>query len=132
MMFNKILLLITDTQSGQTATEWSISLACLFKARLFVLYIIEPSRKKKLASLTRRDLNSISKELEESGWQSLYLVEDLAFEKEVKTSLHYEDGVTFETVIEFIKDYGIQLLVLSNGEVAKKFAISSPVPVFIA
>ncbi|MEO0226147.1 MAG: universal stress protein [candidate division WOR-3 bacterium] len=130
-MFSKILLLLTDTHSD-SAINWSIKLAQLFKARLYVLYIIEPSRKKKLATLTKRDLNLISKELEENGWQNLYMVEDQAFEKEVKTSLHYVDGLIFETVVEFIKDYGIQLLILNSGETAKKFAVASPVPVFIA
>ncbi len=130
-MFNKILLLLTDSQTGQAASKWAISLSETFKARIYVLYVAEPSRKKKLASLTKRDTKQITKELEESGWQSLYMVEDLAFEKEIKSSLHYEEGQIFETVIEFIKNYGVQLLVLSNGEVAKKFAVASPIPVFV-
>lgn len=123
---------MADAQSIHSTPQWAVDLAKLFESRLFVLFITEPSRKKKLASLTKRDIKLISEELEESGWQSLYLVEEEAFEKEVKTSLHYEEGPVFETAIEFIKNYGIQLLVIKNGEAAKKFAGTSPIPVFVA
>jgi len=132
MMFSRILLLLTDPQASQSSARWAIALAEQSKARIFVLYVTEPARKKKLASLTKRDQSAVSKELEESAWQSLYIVEDMAFEKEVKTSLHYEEGAVLEMVIEFVKNYDIKLLVLSNGETAKKFAVASPVPVFIA
>jgi nucleotide-binding universal stress UspA family protein len=129
-MFSRILLLLTDPQTSQATARWAIDLAEQSKARIFVLYVTEPVRKKKLASLTKRDQQAVAKELEESAWQSLYIVEDMAFEKEVKSSLHYEEGAVTETVLEFAKSYDIQLLVLGSGETARKFA-AAPLPVFI-
>lgn len=130
-MFSRILLLVGDAAMNQSVARRAIDLAEQFGARVFVLSVTEPTRKKKLASLTKREVGVVAKELEESAWQSLYIVEDLAFDKEVKTSLHYEEGAVYETVIEFLKNYGIELLVMNNGEVARKFAVASPVPVFI-
>jgi nucleotide-binding universal stress UspA family protein len=129
-MFSRILLLVADAGTNQTVACRAIDLAEHFGARIFVLSVTEPTRKKKLASMTKREVGVVAMELEESAWQSLYIVEDLAFDKEVKTSLHYEEGAVYETVIEFLKNYDIDLLVMGHGEVARKFAAASPVPVF--
>ncbi len=128
MEFKNLLLLLTDDGDEEIITP-CIQFCKFFRCKLFVLFVIEPFRVSRLASLTHQQTDKLLKVIEEQGWKLLYLVEDEATENDIRTSLHYEEGNMIKLIKEFVENYDIDAIFVRKKEEAKKLFVSSPVMV---
>lgn len=128
MKIKKALLLMTET-SDQTVLCDVVQFCKKFRAKLFVLFIMDGNKVSRLSRLTHQKLESIQKNLEEEGWQILYLTEDEAVQHGVWTSLHFEEGSVVTVLKKFIAMYKIDTLILKKKDECQKVFVSSPVPV---
>jgi hypothetical protein len=127
MDFKKLLLVLTDDADQSILTN-AVQLCKNFKSKLYVLFVIEPNRVSRLASLTHQKVKVVHKKTEENGWKLLYLLEDEAVENGVWTSLHLEDGNLLKVTDRYVDAYEIDALLIKRKEESKKIFVSSPVP----
>lgn len=127
MDFKKLLLILTDDADQSILTD-AVQLCKDFKSKLYVLFVIEPNRISRLASLTHQKVKIVHKKTEENGWKLLYLLEDEAVENGVWTSLHLEDGNLLKVTNRYVDAYEIDALLIKRKEESKKIFVSSPVP----
>lgn len=128
MKIKKVLLLITEA-SDQTVVNDAVQLCKKFRARLFVLFVMEGYKISRLSRLTHQKIESIKSKIEEEGWQVLYLTEDEAVQHGVWASLHFEEGSIVTVLKKFIDMYKIDAVVLKRKDEFKKIFILSSVPV---
>ena len=128
MKFKKVALLLTENTDQQIVSQ-AVQLCKKFKSNLFVLFVIEPQKVSRLASLTHQKVETFHQKIEEEGWQLLYLVEDEAVEKGVWTSLHLENGAITSMLKKYVKAYEINIVMVKKKDETKKVFVSSPVPV---
>ncbi len=128
MDFKKALFLLGHEVNPARMSD-AIGLCKEFKSRLFVLFVIEPHRISRLASLTRQKTENLYKKIEEDGWQMLYLVEDEAVDNGVWTSLHLEDGNTLQVIRKYVASYDINVILTERNNETKKLFVASPIPV---
>jgi nucleotide-binding universal stress UspA family protein len=120
-------MLVSDTDQSILSTAVQFSKSC--GSKLFVLFVIEPNRISRLASISHQKVKVVYDKTEENGWQLLYLVEDEAVENGVWTSLHLEEGNQLEIVRRYIDTYQIDALLIKRKDESKKIFVSSPIPV---
>ena len=128
MEFKKFLLMLTG-DTDQTILSAAVQLCKDLDGKLFVLFVIEPNRVSRLASLTHQKVKIVYDKTEENGWQLLYLVEDEAVENGVWTSLHLEEGSALDITRRYIDTYQIDALLLKRKDESKKMFVSSTIPV---
>ncbi len=128
MKFKKIILVLTEGSDQQIVSQ-AVQLGKKFKSKLFVLFIIEPQKISRLASLTHQKAETFHREIEEEGWQLLYRVEDEAIEKGVWTSLHLENGTLTNIVKKYVEAYEINIVIMKRKDETKKVFVSSLIPV---
>ena len=128
MEFKKFLLMLTG-DTDQTILSAAVQLCKDLDGKLFVLFVIEPNRVSRLASLTHQKVKIVYDKTEENGWQLLYLVEDEAVENGVWTSLHLEEGSALDITRRYIETYQIDALLLKRKDESKKMFVSSTIPV---
>ncbi len=128
MEFKKFLLMLTG-DTDQTILSAAVQLCKDLGGKLFVLFVIEPNRISRLASLTHQKVKIVYDKTEENGWQLLYLVEDEAVENGVWTSLHLEEGSALDITRRYIDTYQIDALLLKRKDESKKMFVSSTIPV---
>lgn len=128
MEFKKFLLMLTG-DTDQTILSAAVQLCKDLGGKLFVLFVIEPNRISRLASLTHQKVKIVYDKTEENGWQLLYLVEDEAVENGVWTSLHLEEGSVIDIAMRYIDTYQIDALLLKRKDESKKMFVSSTIPV---
>ena len=127
MDFKKLLLVLTDDADQSILTD-AVQLCKDFKSKLYVLFIIEPNRVSRLASLTHQKVKVVHKKTEENGWKLLYLLEDEAAENGVWTSLHLEDGNLLKVTNRYVDAYEIDVMLIKRKEESKRIFVSSSVP----
>lgn len=128
MKYRKVLLLLTDMMDQAVIGE-IVQLCRKFKSKLYVLFVLDSKKISRLSSITQRTYSVLHKEIEEQGWQLLYLVEDEALQQSVWTSLHLEEGVMVSAVKKFIEAYAIDCLMLRRSEETKKLFVPCSVPI---
>lgn len=128
MDFKKLLLVLTGDADQSILTD-AVQLCKNFKSKLYVLFIVEPDRVSRLASLTHQKVKVVHKKTEEEGWQLLYLLEDEAVENGVWTSLHLEDGNMLKVTNRYVEAYEIDALLIKRKQESKKIFVSSSIPV---
>lgn len=128
MDFNKFLLVLTGDTDQSILTD-AVQLCKDFKSKLYVLFVIEPNRVSRLASLTHQKVKVVHKKTEEDGWKLLYLLEDEAVEIGVWTSLHLEDGNLLKVTNRYVDAYEIDALLIKRKEESKKIFVSSSIPI---
>jgi hypothetical protein len=128
MEFKKFLLMLTG-DTDQTILSAAVQLCKSLSGKLFVLFVIEPNRMSRLASLTHQEVKVVYDKTEENGWQLLYLVEDEAVENGVWTSLHLEEGSLLDITKRYVDTYQIDALLIKRKDESKKIFISSTIPV---
>ena len=94
-----------------------------------MLFVIEPDRISRLASLTHQKVKMLHKNTEEDGWKLLYLIEDEAVENGVWTSLHLEEGDLLQMTNRYVDAYEIDALLIKKKEGSKRIFVSCSVPV---
>lgn len=94
-----------------------------------MLFILEPKKVSHIAHITHRKYVELHKEIEEEGWQLLYLVEDGAVQNGVWTSLHLEEGVMTNTVKKFLNAYELDCVYLKRKNETRKIFLPCPIPV---
>ena len=120
-------MLTGDTD--QTILSAAVQLCKNLSGKLFVLFVIEPNRISRLASLTHQKVKVVYDKTEENGWQLLYLVEDEAVENGVWTSLHLEEGSLLDITKRYVDTYQIDALLIKRKDESKKIFVSSTIPV---
>lgn len=128
MKFKKTLLLLTDMMDQAVIGE-IVQLCRKFKSKLYVLFVLEQKKISRLSSITHRTYKELHKEIEEQGWQLLYLVEDEAIQHNVWTSLHLEEGVMAGAVKKFIEAYGIDFVMVRRCDETKRIFLTSSIPI---
>ena len=128
MDFKKLLLVLTGDADQSILTD-AVQLCKDFKSKLYVLYVIDPDRVSRLASLTHQKVKVVHKKTEEDGWKLLYLLEDEAVENGVWTSLHLEDGNMLKVTNRYIEGYEIDALLVMRQRESKHIFVSSSIPV---
>ena len=128
MKFERMLLVLTG-ETDQSILSDSVQLCKNAGSKLFALFIIEPSRIARLASLTHQKVNIVHSRTEEEGWKLLYLLEDEAVENGVWTSLHLEEGNVLHKISHYIESYEIDALMVKRKDECKKIFVSSSIPV---
>jgi len=128
MEFKKFLLILTG-DTDQTILSAAVQLCKSLGGKLFVLFVIEPNRVSRLASITHQKVKVVYDKTEENGWQLLYLVEDEAVENGVWTSLHLEEGSLLEITKRYVDTYQIDSLLVKRKDELKRLFVSSTIPV---
>jgi hypothetical protein len=128
MEFKKFLLMLTG-DTDQTILSAAVQVCKNLDGKLFVLFVIEPNRISRLASLTHQKVKLVYDKTEENGWQLLYLVEDEAVENGVWTSLHLEEGSLLDIAKRYVDIYRIDALLIKRKDELKKLFVSSTIPV---
>ena len=122
--------MILNTDADKAVLSDSIQFSKYLGSKLFALFVVEPNRIARLASLTHQKMEVVHRKTEEEGWKLLYLLEDEAVENGVWTSLHLEEGNLMHLVSHFVESYGIDALLVKRKDECKKIFLSSSVPVF--
>ena len=128
MKFDKFLLVLTG-EADQSVMSAAVQFCKSVNSRLFALYVIEPGRVSRLASLTHQKVKVVHNKTEEEGWKLLYLLEDEAVVNGVWTSLHLEEGNLLRMINHYIDSYGIDGLLFKRKDELKKIFVSSSIPV---
>lgn len=128
MKFDKVLLVLTD-DADQPIMPDAVQFCKNAGSRLFVLFVIEPNRIARLASLTQQKVKVVHNKTEEEGWKLLYLVEDDAVENGVWTSLHLEEGHLLQVVNHYIESYGIDAMLVKRKDEFKRIFITCSIPI---
>jgi hypothetical protein len=128
MEFKRYLLVLTS-ETDQSILSAAVQLCKNSHGKLFVMFVIEPSRVSRLASLTHQKVKAIYDKTEENGWQLLYLVEDEAVENGIWTSLHLEEGNLLELTKRYAETYQIDALMIKKKDESKNIFVSSSIPV---
>jgi hypothetical protein len=129
MKFEK-LLLVLSADADKAILSDSIQCCKNLGSKLFALFVVEPNRIARLASLTHQKVEVVHRKTEEEGWKLLYLLEDEAVENGVWTSLHLEEGSLMHLVSHYVESYDIDALLIKRRDECKKIFVSSSVPVF--
>ncbi|MEO0097657.1 MAG: hypothetical protein ABIK78_06145 [candidate division WOR-3 bacterium] len=98
----KILLYLNEAKEENI--ELALSLAEKFSSRLYVLFCLNSEEIKN---------EELKDKKEDEGWQKLYDVEEKAFQKEVKVSLLFFEGIPEILISELMKSYEIEALILN-------------------
>ncbi|MEO0130418.1 MAG: hypothetical protein ABIK76_01835 [candidate division WOR-3 bacterium] len=98
----KILLYLNEAKEENI--ELALSLAEKFSSRLYVLFCLNSEEIKN---------EKLKDKKEDEGWQKLYDVEEKAFQKEVKVSLLFFEGIPEILISELMKSYEIEALILN-------------------
>jgi hypothetical protein len=128
MKLRKVLVIFTD-MTDQTVIDDIVQLCRKFKSKLYVLFILEPRKISRLSQMTHRAYDALHKEIEEQGWQLLYLVEDETVQHGVWTSLHMEEGSMLSTLNKFIDAYAIDCVIVRRSEDTRRLFLSCSVPI---
>lgn len=128
MKFDKVLLVLTD-DADQSIMPDAVQFCKNAGSRLFVLFVIEPNRIARLASLTQQKVKVVHNKTEEEGWKLLYLVEDDAVENGVWTSLHLEEGHLSQVANHYIESYGIDAMLVKRKDEFKRIFTTCSVPI---
>lgn len=128
MEFKKFLLILTG-DTDQTILSAAVQICKSLAVKLFVLFVIEPNRISRLASITHQKVKVVYDNTEENGWQLLYLVEDEAVENGVWTSLHLEEGSLLEITKRYVETYQIDALLVKRKDEFKRLFVSCTIPV---
>ena len=128
MKFDKVLLVLTG-DADQSIMPDAVEFCKNAGSRLFVLFVIEPNRVARLASLTHQKVKVVQNKTEEEGWKLLYLVEDDAVENGVWTSLHLEEGHLSHVTNHYIESYGIDVVMVKRKDEFKKIFSTCSVPI---
>ena len=122
--------MILSADADKAILSDSIQFCKNLSSKLFVLFVVEPNRIARLASLTHQKVEVVHKKTEEEGWKLLYLLEDEAVENGVWTSLHLEEGSLMHLVSHYVESYDIDALLVKRKDECKKIFVSSSIPVF--
>ncbi len=93
------------------------------------MFVIEPSRIARLASLTHQKVKLVRSKTEEDGWKLLYLVEDDAVENGVWTSLHLEEGHLSQVINHYIESYAIDAMLVKRKDEFKRMFAACSIPI---
>ena len=128
MKFDRTLLVLTG-DADQSIMAEAIEFCKKSGSRLFVLFVIEPNRVARLASLTHQKVKVVHSKTEEEGWKLLYLLEDDAVENGVWTSLHLEEGHLLQVINHYIESYGIDIMMVKRKDEFKRMFSVCSIPI---
>uniref|UniRef100_A0A7C6ECL4 Universal stress protein n=1 Tax=candidate division WOR-3 bacterium TaxID=2052148 RepID=A0A7C6ECL4_UNCW3 len=105
-MLEKLLLYVEDSAPAKALANWTLKLAKVLNARIFVVFVINQKKK------TKNQLKNQNQE--ETAWAILYEIEDDAFEANVKVSLILEEGRPEDKLIEVLTSFELDGIIISR------------------
>ncbi len=91
-VFNKILLLVGSSDTGEKAADTAIRLAGANQAALIVLNVVDKMAINRMQRFSEQSATEIEIEMEEDGWKYLYAVEEDSKDHGVRTMVMQKTG----------------------------------------
>lgn len=110
-MLEKILLYVENRESSPALATWTLKLARMLNARIFAVFVINDSTS---PPVTDPKPKRHKTDREETAWATLYEIEDDAFEENVKISLIIEEGRPEDKLIEVLKSFELDGMIISS------------------
>ncbi len=104
-MYKRILMYLDPSESRLDQLEGLLDLASQLHSRLIVLAVLPHIDEN--ASAEKIDNQE---DLEDRTWNILYQIEEIAFDREIKTSLMIEDGDTEEVIASVVRSYEVDIV----------------------
>lgn len=126
MLFKKILVPYDNSRASQDALEKAIELTKLMdRARLFILHVVpelpllylfdRPARNKAGERTTMVDyFKQAHDEWRMNAKEKLQHIEEKCGKEDIDTEIHILSGSPARTIIEFVREKGIDLTIMSN------------------
>jgi len=111
-MLEKILLYVENRESSQALALWTLKIARKLNARIYAVFVINDSTLK--PPVTNPKSKRHKTDQEETAWATLYEIEDDAFEENVKISLIIEEGRPEDKLIEVLKSFELDGMIISS------------------
>lgn len=111
-MFEKILFIVETSRESLHAADVVIRLAKSFDAQIIAFSVIDVMVARRMAR--GPEVSEATLELEESGWNYLYNVEDTAKEHGAKIVLQQIEGHPQSEVIEAARKFKVDLIVMAR------------------
>jgi nucleotide-binding universal stress UspA family protein len=136
----KILVPTDGSDYSIRAAEYAISVAKMFSAQIYVVYVIDKVVIDQISKVTERD--SVERELKEDGQRYVNYVHGLADKEGVKSSSLLAKGSPYEQIVHLVRELNIDLIVMGTygrrgaervliGSVAERVIEYAPCPVLV-
>lgn len=113
-MLEKILLYVENREATKVLATWTLKLAKTLNARIFAVFIINDSTLTPPVANPKAKRHKAGSHREETAWAILYEIEDDAFEENVKISLIIEEGRPEDKLIEVLKSFELDGMIISS------------------
>ena len=114
-MFKRLLVLVDFSSQNEGYFKQCIELAERLRAEIIAFNIVDINAINSIARHTDKRESEVAVELEEDGWKYLYMFEDMAKNKGVKTLVHQEEGVFESKITQAVSAYKIDLVCLRKN-----------------
>jgi fructose/tagatose bisphosphate aldolase len=111
-MFKRLLVLVDFSPHNEEYFKECIELASKIGAEIIAFNIVDINAINSIARHAGKRESEVAVELEEDGWKYLYMFEDMAKNKGVKTLVHQEEGVFESKITQAVSKYKVDLVCL--------------------
>ncbi len=119
-----VLLLVKGSEEALRTASIAVDFCKALNASIIALNVVMPEVIKVMVDVLGKSESEAYVDLSEDGWKYLYAVEELAKDKGVRIVLEQEEGRLEDTVIKFVRDFSIDLVVV--GRETKKRSVLQP------
>lgn len=138
----KILVPIDFSEYSKKALQYAIPFARQFKAKIYLLYVVEPTIYPADFSFGQIGMPNVENELRVKGEQELQELITNEIRGAVPSEALVKVGLPFVEVVSFAKDEGIELIIVAThghtgvehvlfGSTAEKIVRKAPCPVLV-
>jgi len=138
----KILVPIDFSEYSKKALQYAIPFARQFKAKIYLLYVVEPTIYPADFSFGQIGMPNVENELRVKGEQELQELITKEIKGAVPSEALVKVGLPFVEVVSFAKDEGIELIIVAThghtgvehvlfGSTAEKIVRKAPCPVLV-
>lgn len=111
-MFKRLLVVIDFSPQNEEYFQECIELAGRLGAEIIAFNVVDINTINSIARHSGKRESEVAVELEEDGWKYLYMFEDMAKNKGVRTLVHQEEGVFESKITQAVSAYKIDLVCL--------------------
>lgn len=138
----KILFPTDFSKSSDYALQYAISIATAFKAKLYILHVIEGAHREDYFLVLTLTSEEIEKKLKEEAQKNLEKLVSKNLSQEIEFETSVKSGTPFVEIIRAAKQESIDLIVMSShgksgiseiliGSVAERVMRKAPCPVLV-
>lgn len=111
-MFKRLLVVVDFSPHNEEYFKVCIELASKIGAEIIAFNIVDINTINSIARHVGKRESEVAVELEEDGWKYLYMFEDMAKDKGVRTVVHQEEGVFESEITQAVSKYKVDLVCL--------------------